>query len=249
MQADQFPQSPEQITLTNTWMNTKKHGRDDRDIENAKRIAEEQRRKRNKVKPFRQKHGVECETMDSTIQLDGSVEDMLLPVPATTRDSCSSEEIDPDFDGPVISPKTKKKLEILARESREEQMHYEIAPPQDITASPTSPSDYNSPEKLVVAREYSNEKKKRSSNHRRSNKDIVMVQDLNRHILHQSKIIGDLRKKLALIYDISNSNHLGENNIDGRIKTMEEDNVIIHHSSDNKKGTDNGTKEIHLHIH
>ena len=76
-----------------------------------------------------------------------------------------------------------------------------------------------------------------------------MVRDLNRHILHQSKIIGDLRKKLALIYDISNSNHLGEDNVDGCNKPLEEDNIVIHHSSDNKKGTDNGTKEIHLHIH
>ena len=77
-----------------------------------------------------------------------------------------------------------------------------------------------------------------------------MVRDLNRHILVQAKIIGDLRKKLALIYDISNSNHLGKNNIDGRIKPMEEDNVIeIHHSSDKKRGTDNDTKETYVHIH
>ena len=138
MQADQFPQSPEQITLTNTWMNTKKHGRDDKEIENAKKIAEEQRRKRNRTKPFRQRVRVQGMMVETTISPDSLVEEMLPPVPASTRSSCSSEAIDSDFDGPLISPKTKKKLERLSRESKEEKEQYEIiVPPPDIIAKPS----------------------------------------------------------------------------------------------------------------
>ena len=37
MYADDFPQSCEQVTLTNQWMSTKKHGRDDNEIKRDKK--------------------------------------------------------------------------------------------------------------------------------------------------------------------------------------------------------------------
>lgn len=52
------------------------------------------------------------------------------------------------------------------------------------------------------------------SRHRRNNMDSVMVCNLIRHILHQQKLICELRRKLALIYDIYNSNNFSENNVD-----------------------------------
>ena len=37
MYADDYEQEPEQVTLTNQWLNTKKHGRDDKEIERDKK--------------------------------------------------------------------------------------------------------------------------------------------------------------------------------------------------------------------
>lgn len=60
------------------------------------------------MKPFRQRISAEAGLDESTIQPDSLVEEMLLPVPDTTKDPCSSE--DSDFEKLLISPKTKTEI-------------------------------------------------------------------------------------------------------------------------------------------
>ena len=50
MNAEDFPHSPEQVTLTHQWLNTKKHGRDDQEIEATKLkvVADRKAAKSNK---------------------------------------------------------------------------------------------------------------------------------------------------------------------------------------------------------
>ena len=69
----------------------------------------------------------------------------MCPLPDTNRDSSSSvsDEIDLYFEQPYISPKTKRKLERPARETKREKEKYETAPPpQDIINHPPIPPDY-----------------------------------------------------------------------------------------------------------
>ena len=83
----------------------------------------------------------------------------------------------------------------------------------------------------MIAGEYLNDKKpttnkfgrgEKRSSHCRNNRDSKMVYNLN----CQSIIMCEVRQKLALIYDISNSNHLSKNNVDGGTKNVEKNEVI-----------------------
>ena len=49
MYADDFPQSPKQVTVTQVWHTTRKHGRDDEEIEATRlKVAAERKANRNK---------------------------------------------------------------------------------------------------------------------------------------------------------------------------------------------------------
>ena len=49
MYADDFPQSPKQVTVTQVWHTTRKHGRDDEEIEATRlKVAAERKAARNK---------------------------------------------------------------------------------------------------------------------------------------------------------------------------------------------------------
>ena len=107
MHADQFDQSPEQVTLTNTWHHTRKRGVDDDEIERVWNAVAAEKKK----KPFRrEKRGID-ELVELPVEGSAILELTQSEVLEATVDqssSSSSSSEDPAFDKKLISPKQKK---------------------------------------------------------------------------------------------------------------------------------------------
>ena len=105
MHADQFDQSPEQVTLTNTWHHTRKRGVNDDEIEIVQKAVAAEKKK----KPFRrEKRGVD-ELVELPVEESAISELTQGEVLEATVDQSSSSE-DSVFDKKLISPKQKKAM-------------------------------------------------------------------------------------------------------------------------------------------
>ena len=106
--ADEFPQSPEQVTLTHQWMNTKRRGRDDEEISRDSKKALAARKRSKKVfvrepvkSPVSEIEIVEMKDVPPPEVMEAIVEDVVESVASsTTNDSA--------FDKKLISPEAKR---------------------------------------------------------------------------------------------------------------------------------------------
>ena len=109
MQADQYDQSPEQITLTNQWLHTKKRGRDDDEIErDRKKVAAKKREKVFKRSPsIRVEDAIVREEVQPEVELSALTQTEVLE--ACVDESCSTSN-DSAFSSKLISPAVKRRL-------------------------------------------------------------------------------------------------------------------------------------------
>ena len=108
MQADQFDQSPEQVTLTHTWHQTRRVGVDDEEIERVRKAVAAERRN----KPFRHKRKAKSLIVELPME-ESEISELTQGVvlEATVDQTCSSA--DDAFADKLISPEQKR-----ARNSR-----------------------------------------------------------------------------------------------------------------------------------
>ena len=108
MYADDFPQSPKQVTVTQVWHTTRKPGRDDEEIKAtrlqvaAERKAVRKLRQRSKSAPPKLQQSEISELPQPEVILEASVDE------SSSGDVSSSG--DDAFDKPLISPAAKKRL-------------------------------------------------------------------------------------------------------------------------------------------
>jgi len=175
MYADDYEQEPEQVTLTNQWLNTKKHGRDDKEIErDKKKVLADRKRARQKVFLRQQRTNANEEASPSKCIQESEVSELTQIEEDIEEVVIHHSSDDSAFDGKLVSPAAKRLLH-----SRVE----ETPPP---------------------VRNKSNEKLCKRSNVPNNNPDSRLVKDLNKQIILQQNTIADLRRKMSIIRDISN---------------------------------------------
>ena len=106
MYADDFPQSPKQVTVTQVWHTTRKHGRDDEEIEDTRlKVAAERKANRNKKVFTRER----SKSAPPSFQ-ESEISEMTQPevMLEAVADVISSG--DDRFEKPLISPAAKKRL-------------------------------------------------------------------------------------------------------------------------------------------
>jgi len=210
MYADDYEQEPEQVTLTNQWLNTKKHGRDDKEIErDKKKVLADRKRARQKVFLRQQRTNANEEASPSKFIQESEVS-------ALTQIEEDIKEVviyhssdDSAFDGKLVSPASKRLLHSRIEET----------PP--------------------AVRNKSNEKSCKRSNAPNKNPDSRLVKDLNKQIILQQNTIADLRRKMSIIRDISNDtkkNDLKQLNLEVQ-KIVEVEEIASPSSSSGKNVT------------
>ena len=106
MYAEDFPQSPKQVTVTQVWHTTRKHGRDDEEIEATRlKVAAERKANRNKKVFTRER----SKSAPPSFQ-ESEISEMTQPevMLEAVADVISSG--DDRFERPLISPAAKKRL-------------------------------------------------------------------------------------------------------------------------------------------
>ena len=105
--ADEFPQSPEQVTLTHQWMNKKRRGRDDEEISKDSKKAAAARKRNRKVfvrepvkRPISEIEVVDMKEVPQPEVMEAIVENEVESV-------ASSASNDSAFDTTLISPEAK----------------------------------------------------------------------------------------------------------------------------------------------
>ena len=224
-------QEPKQVTLTNEWMNTKKMGRDDYEIErHAKKVISD-RKRNNREKVFarrlRTKKGEdEEEVVVDEVHLSALTQTEMLEavVDEDEEEVEATSSYDSAFADKLISPRAKRRL------------HSAMAtPPSSNTKSPA-----RTPPTTTV----------RNQSHS-TNVETKYTQQLNEHIRLQNRIIHELRQKLALICDILNDSKKFDNN-EMKKNIVQKDVVCIPIIDKNTTITpvvSDGKNIITLHIH
>ena len=224
-------QEPKQVTLTNEWMNTKRMGRDDYEIERdaKKSIADRKRNNREKVYARRQrpkKGEDEEEVVADDVNLSALTTTEMLEAVVDEEEEVveDASSYDSAFADKLISPRAKRRL------------HSAMATPP----SSNTKSEARTPPTTTV----------RNQSHS-SNVETKYTKQLNEHIRLQNRIIHELRQKIALIRDISNDSKKFDNN-EMKKKIVEKDVISIPTIDKNTTITpvvSEGKNIITLHIH
>jgi len=111
---DEYPQSPEQVTLTHQWTNTVKRGRDDLQIaENSKKALAARKKKKEKVfvHSGRKRAIAEVEEVELTELLQPEVMDAVVDV--DDQNSVGAFSNDSAFSSKLISPACKQNRSLI----------------------------------------------------------------------------------------------------------------------------------------
>ena len=107
---DEYPQSPEQVTLTHQWTNTVKRGRDDSQIaENIKKALAARKKKKAKVFVHSSRKRAIAEVQEVEMSELTQPEVMEAVVDEDDQDSVGASSNDSAFSSKLISPASKQK--------------------------------------------------------------------------------------------------------------------------------------------
>ena len=247
MQADLFDQSPEQITLTNSWQNTKRRGHEDKEIVSASKSAIEQRKKINKRKLFssREESPEVClEKVDDARGTEskevGSTRDESKEVGGSTRSNSSSKKsvvFNSEFEQLSMSASAHRRLARKLKETKTKRERIKTVTNMPLIINPlrfsTLPQHCHVPVLPPNLEPYFSPKRPKQN----SNFDSVMVRQLNKQIIVQAKIISKLQQKLFLIQDIATGNK-------HQVQELAKDQ-----DTSRNENTTSDNKFIHLHTH
>lgn len=118
MYADDYEQEPEQVTLTNQWLNTKKHGRDDKVIErDKKKVLADRKRARKKVFLRQPRTNANEEASPSKCIQESEVSELTHIEEDIEEVVIHHSSDDSAFDGKLVSPAAKRLLHSRVEET------------------------------------------------------------------------------------------------------------------------------------
>ena len=199
MYADDFPQSPKQVTVTQVWHTTRKPGRDDEEIEATRLKVAAERKAARKQKPFSRERS---KSAPPTFQESESSELTQPEVILEARvDAISSG--DDRFEKPLISPAAKKRLHSAmditppSKTKSRSKVNPESKMPKDLHKQVNLQMNVIADlrHKLSLIRDISNDTK--SINKKEMNEEIEMIR---KNVPSESKISVSKKDNISSTY-------------------------------------------------